>query len=234
MSILERAKRFVSEKFLSAISRDVEIKSYAFPQGPITATRPISFSPDGYFIDDLCFFLAPGQAQDMGALFTQKQLNDSIDLKSGILSGDLTFLPVGTIPITEPISGGGIAAVVQVQDSLTNLINPAKEDGYLKSIYDFLISYFVTGATNTSVTSVPGSVTSVQLLPANGTRKGVIIFNDSTSILYIKLGAAAAINSFTARMIPNAYFEMPFNYTGRVDGVWASAVGNARITEVLP
>jgi hypothetical protein len=30
----------------------------------------------------------------------------------------------------------------------------------------------------------------------------------------------------------NGYYEVPFGYVGAIDGIWASANGNARITEI--
>ena len=48
----------------------------------------------------------------------------------------------------------------------------------------------------------------------------------------MKLGATASATSFTAKLSPDGYYEVPFNYTGIIDGLWASATGNARITEL--
>jgi hypothetical protein len=71
----------------------------------------------------------------------------------------------------------------------------------------------------------------VTLLASNASRKGATIYNDSTSVLYVKFGTTASNTSFTVRMIANAYYEVPFSHTGRIDGIWASATGNARVTE---
>lgn len=80
--------------------------------------------------------------------------------------------------------------------------------------------------------SVAGSVTSVSILAANTGRLGATVFNDSTSALYLKLGATASATSYTVKMFQNDYFETPFGYTGAIDGIWDVATGNARITEV--
>lgn len=88
----------------------------------------------------------------------------------------------------------------------------------------------ITSATPAQ-SSVAGSATSVQLLASNTARKGCTIFNDSASILFVRLGTTASTSNFTVRMLPNAYYESPFGYTGRIDGIWVSATGNARITE---
>lgn len=88
-----------------------------------------------------------------------------------------------------------------------------------------------TNATST-LSNVSGSASSVTLLSLNTARKGVTIFNDSTAILYVKFGTTASTTSFTVRLVSNAYYEVPFGYTGRIDGIWASATGSARVTEL--
>jgi len=69
------------------------------------------------------------------------------------------------------------------------------------------------------------------LRAASDARAGLTIHNDSDSILYVKCGATASSTSFTVRMTPNSYYEMPFGYNGIVDGIWVTATGNARVTE---
>jgi len=86
----------------------------------------------------------------------------------------------------------------------------------------------ITGA----LANVAASATSVTVLAANTSREGATIWNDSTAILYLKFGATASVTSATVKMIADSYFEVPFGYTGIIDGIWASATGNARVTEI--
>jgi hypothetical protein len=86
-------------------------------------------------------------------------------------------------------------------------------------------------ASASNQTNVAGSATTVVLLSANAARKGATIFNDSASILYVKLGSTASASSFSTRLVGSAYYEVPFGYMGTVDGIWATATGTARITE---
>lgn len=86
-------------------------------------------------------------------------------------------------------------------------------------------------ATTATLANVVSSATSVTLLAANTARIGATIFNDSTAILYVKLGTTASATSHTIQMAAGTYYEVPFGYNGRIDGIWASANGNARITE---
>ncbi len=80
-------------------------------------------------------------------------------------------------------------------------------------------------------TSVAGSTSSVTLLASNTSRKGFSIYNDSTAILYIRFQATATTSNFSVKLQPDAYYEDAIGYTGIVDGIWASATGNARVTE---
>jgi hypothetical protein len=88
------------------------------------------------------------------------------------------------------------------------------------------------GAATATTSNVAASATSVQLLAANAARKGATCYNDSAADCYLKLGTTASATSFTVKLGPFAYYEIPFGYTGRVDGVWSSAAGAARVTEL--
>lgn len=85
-----------------------------------------------------------------------------------------------------------------------------------------------------TLTNVASSATNVTLIASNAVRKGLLIFNDSTAVLYVKFGTTASATSYTVQIAAGGYWEMPADcvYTGRVDGIWASANGNARITEL--
>lgn len=88
-------------------------------------------------------------------------------------------------------------------------------------------------STASTVTVVARSAVSVTLLASNSTRRGSIIFNDSTANLFVKLGAVASTASFTTRLGSQDTYEVPFNYVGIIDGIWASAgAGDAKITEL--
>jgi hypothetical protein len=84
-----------------------------------------------------------------------------------------------------------------------------------------------------TLANVASSASSVTLLAANLSRLGATIFNDSTAILYVKFGTTASSSSYTVQIAGGGYYEMPDPvYTGRIDGIWASANGNARVTEL--
>lgn len=85
-----------------------------------------------------------------------------------------------------------------------------------------------------TVTAVADNAASVQLLAANTARVGAIITNDSSARLYIKLGTTASTTDYSVSLAQHGSFELPFGYTGRIDGIWATDPndGAARITEL--
>lgn len=84
-----------------------------------------------------------------------------------------------------------------------------------------------------SQTSVASSASSVSLIAANAARKGLIIQNTSTAILYILLGGgtATATTAHSVQIASNGYYDIG-GFTGAVSGIWASANGQANITEL--
>jgi hypothetical protein len=80
--------------------------------------------------------------------------------------------------------------------------------------------------------SVAGSAASVTLLAANVNRLGATLYNDSNKNFFVKLGATASNTSFTVRMSSQTYYEVPFGYTGSIDGIQDVANGNMRVTEL--
>jgi hypothetical protein len=93
-----------------------------------------------------------------------------------------------------------------------------------------------TPSTTCTGTSVAANAASVTLLAANAARKGATIYNDPAggagSNMFVKLGTTASATDFIVRLAPNAYYEVPFNYTGRIDAIWTLALGAARIGEL--
>lgn len=90
------------------------------------------------------------------------------------------------------------------------------------------------GAATGTKSNVAGSASSVTILASNTSRKGAVIYNDSTALLYLDLsGGTASSSSYSVQMPANSYFELPGPtiYNGAITGIWTSAAGNARVTE---
>lgn len=123
-----------------------------------------------------------------------------------------------------PLMGNGVTGTgsqrVTIASDNTSNTNP------------WLVNQQVSATATTS--NVASSATNVTLLSSNASRKGMMIQNDSTTILYLKYGTTASSTSYTVQMLPGSYYEMPESriYTGEVDGIWSTANGNARVTEL--
>lgn len=91
-----------------------------------------------------------------------------------------------------------------------------------------------SGASIGTQTSVASSASDTIILAANTVRKGAIIYNDSTAILYILLAVGTSSTSNYSMQIPangGSFTLNPGEYTGIIKGIWASANGFARVTE---
>lgn len=88
-----------------------------------------------------------------------------------------------------------------------------------------------TKPTTATLANVASSASNVNLFAAAIGTNGRTIYNDSTQVLYVKFGATATTSSYTVQIAANGYYEFPQPvYAGQVDGIWASANGNARLT----
>lgn len=83
-------------------------------------------------------------------------------------------------------------------------------------------------ATTANVTSANTNTT---LFAPASSANARAVYNDSTAVLYLKFGTTASTGSYTVQIGAGGYYEFPQpTYAGRVDGIWASANGFARVT----
>ena len=83
-----------------------------------------------------------------------------------------------------------------------------------------------TGSTDFTSTSY-GTIAT-----ASTGRLGCTIFNSGPGNLHVLLGTATASTSaFTVRLSAGDYYEVPFNYTGLIGGIFATA-GTAEVTQL--
>lgn len=88
-------------------------------------------------------------------------------------------------------------------------------------------------ASTPTLSNVASSATSVTVVAANASRKGLLIYNDSTKRVYLKFGATASSTSFSVPLEPGSLYTMdPPIYPGIIDGIWTAANGFARVTEM--
>lgn len=150
--------------------------------------------------------------------------------RGSIAGGMLVEISNASISVTQ--SGNWS---VRMQDGSGNALASSTTNNPSASSQALITRSFEIGATTSSVTNVNDSATNVTLLSSNTDRLGATIYNDSTETLYVKLGVTASTTSFTAKVFPDGYFEVPKRYLGQIDGIWAAdAAGAARITELTP
>ena len=91
-------------------------------------------------------------------------------------------------------------------------------------------------STSTSGGTGPTTFTSTTygtIASENTNRKGLTIYNEGSGNLHVTLGTATtSTSSYTVRLASGDYYETPFNYTGLIGGIFATA-GTARVTQVI-
>lgn len=91
-----------------------------------------------------------------------------------------------------------------------------------------------------TITRTTSAAADTSLLAENVGRMGLYIFNESTAILYLKLGStAASVTSYTLQIPAGGFYELANGsggsggvYRGAVRGIWAAANGAAMVTEI--
>jgi hypothetical protein len=174
----------------------------------------------------------------------------TVDDGGGSLTVDGT-VNIGNFPVTQsvkidqsitlPVSVSNFPSVQTVTGTITAQINQVvsvSNGGPIGSSADRI---WITGSvttnfdpsTSATVLSISSSTSEVTLQAANGNRRALSIYNNSTKNLYVKLGSGVSTTIFSARLASQGYYEVPGNYTGLVTGVWDNANGAALVTEIL-
>lgn len=136
--------------------------------------------------------------------------------------------------IATTITGGSIQAFTKLSQSSWAPFLQLTSSPVTANVNAIQSGAWFTTATAT-LSNVASSASSVTVLASNSSRKGAMIFNDSTQVLYLKFGATASATSYTVQISAGAYYELPaspYMFTGILDGIWAAANGNARVTEI--
>ena len=160
--------------------------------------------------------LAPGQ-KEAAASISVVLANDSPPI-------DVTLPPDMATEAKQDVANALLTEIEANQDLANALLTEIETNTSISPV--------PPGPATSVVTSVAASLTSVTILAANAARRGATVYNDSAAEMYLKLGAVASDTSFSVDMLPGSYFEVPYNYTGELAGIWAAATGNARVTEL--
>lgn len=92
----------------------------------------------------------------------------------------------------------------------------------------------ITPPTSSTATTtiVAAATVSTVLLAANLNRKGAFFHSGSNAIISVKLGTGATATDRAFPLGLGDYYELPFNYTGVITGVWSAVNGNVVVTEL--
>jgi hypothetical protein len=193
--------------------------------------------------------------------------NLDIGTQRVVLATDQPVVPVAATPVTQadtfmlgginvkeingvtPLMGTGIMGTgsprvtiasdndpVTVKQATGTNLHMVADSGSTTAVTGTVTTKEAKAATNTTAT-VAASASTVTLIASNANRLGGTIYNDSTAIMYLKLGASASTSDFTVVLQAltssvGGYYEIPFGFTGIITAVWGSATGNARVGEI--
>lgn len=72
---------------------------------------------------------------------------------------------------------------------------------------------------------------SSQILAASASRKGATVYNTSAAAnIFLTLGATSSLTVFTVKLVPGAYYETPYGYTGAISAI-GNVAGTVTVTE---
>lgn len=137
------------------------------------------------------------------------------------IEGLLTTIDADTSTLAGAVSGGEMAV------KATNL-----DIRDLAAATDS-VTVVEPNASSSSISRVSASATNVTISASNAFRKGLVLYNDSSSSCFVKYGATATSTSFSVKMSAEShhFIDGPI-YTGIVDGIWESATGAMQVTEL--
>jgi len=128
-------------------------------------------------------------------------------------------------------SGGGPAYVTSLKTDVS---------GALYVTTSGSIPVTVTNAAPSQISTTPAltiftaSLVNSTFLNSNTDRRGATFANDDSSdgSVYLRFGAVASPTAYTVKIKPGSYYEVPFSYVGRIDGIWDIVPGTLFITEL--
>lgn len=141
-------------------------------------------------------------------------------------SSAIATLPVSLASVpSHAVTNAGTFAV-QAAQSGTWTVQP----GNTANTTPWLVKEVRASTPSQSSPSVTNASTSV--LASNANRLGATIYNEGAAICYLKLGATASTTSYSCQIASGGYYEVPFGYTGAIDGITSSGTAQLRVTEI--
>ncbi len=148
----------------------------------------------------------------------------------------------GTMAVSGPLTDTQLrATAVPVSGTVTANAGTGTQAVSLASVPSHAVTNagtFAVQATETqpagaTLSNIANAVSSATALALNTARRGASFFNDDTAAsVYLKPGTTASATSFTIKIGPGGFYELPSPvYTGRVDVIATAATGTLRVTE---
>ena len=158
---------------------------------------------------------------------TTQPISGSVTVSS--LPAVLGSVSVSNFPATQAVTGSFYQATQPV--SIASMPSTPVTGTFWQATQPTSIAANV--ASSATLSNVANSVTSVSVLAANASRKGLIIHNDSTTTVYIAYAATASATAYTSRLTSNSEFFMPLPiYQGAISAISVAATGSLRVTEL--
>lgn len=132
---------------------------------------------------------------------------------------------VNNFPVTQPVSGTLSVSNFPATQPISATALPLPTGAATSALQTQLVQRPSTGVTTSVNTTAASSV----ILASNANRKGCTVFSVTGTIL-INLGATSSSTLFTARLITNGYYEIPFGYTGVISAIGAGTVTVTELT----
>jgi hypothetical protein len=142
---------------------------------------------------------------------------------------------VSNLPTEYPLSTAQATNLSQLQSTVAGF---AKGSGNTDSstlrvrvASDQILNVGIYRATSPVRSSVTLSTSTVTIAATDNARRTLTIYNDSTGIMYVALGAGASTTDFTAKLFQDDSYEIPeTNAQLQVTAVWSTGTGAARVT----
>lgn len=193
--------------------------------GSLTVDGSVGFTSDFTKVEDVAHTTGDTGAFVLGVRNDTAAVRTSADGDYSIIATD----SAGRVGISD--LGGSVTVDGTVTANAGTGPWPVTDNGGSLTV-DGSVTANPTRPATSTLSAVATSTTSATLIASNANRLGVTIYNDSNQNLFVKFGTTASTTDFTIRLASQSYYEVPFGYTGRIDGVQSTGTGTARVTEL--
>jgi hypothetical protein len=164
----------------------------------------------------------------------------AVTVSSGVVLGaGSSANTLGSVALVAGSTANSIGSVALVAGSSANVIGTVVISSASNEAVTLTSGVATLGRLLTPSTAARSNITSATaestFLAANSARMGAMLFNDATANSYVGLSTVAvSTTSYSVKMPPGGYYELPFAYTGMIRGMWdtSGVTGSMRITEI--